>query len=186
MQVHTLWRSLEILGNPERLRSYLGNVPASRFQAWLSGYETPPQSVFLRAVDIVMAYQLSRVRRSASSKPADSGSRLKGRRIPIGQCCARCPVCDNTEFVQADPAAVLNNRAKLVCVLCELSITRGELVLLASKEVANQAAAHLAALRKRPSAANSTSAPPEARIRTSASSRKRCDVSGARFIRCES
>jgi hypothetical protein len=146
MRLHTLWRSMEILGDAERLRNFLGRVPADSLQAWLSGDAPPPERVFLRAADIVMAHKLSLVRGCAENKPGCCGSRANSIQVLIGQRQARCPACDNTDFEPADPAAglKLNNRTELVCVCCALKITRGDLVDLAGKESANRSAARVA------------------------------------------
>jgi hypothetical protein len=50
----TLRRAYEILGSREVLRDFL-NVQADQLEDWLLARATPPLSVFLRAVDVVVA-----------------------------------------------------------------------------------------------------------------------------------
>ena len=42
------------LGGEHKLADYLG-VPVERVEAWLNGRGTPPDSLFLRCVDLVQA-----------------------------------------------------------------------------------------------------------------------------------
>ena len=49
-----LKRAAEILGGADALCDVL-QVPSHRLHAWLSGYETPPMGVFLKAVDVISA-----------------------------------------------------------------------------------------------------------------------------------
>jgi hypothetical protein len=49
----TLRRAAQILGGPAQLRKYL-NVSAFCLAAWMSGADTAPTYVFLKAVDLVM------------------------------------------------------------------------------------------------------------------------------------
>jgi Pyruvate/2-oxoacid:ferredoxin oxidoreductase gamma subunit len=49
----TLRRAAEILGGPAQLRIYL-NVSAICLAAWMTGVDTAPTQVFLKAVDLVM------------------------------------------------------------------------------------------------------------------------------------
>lgn len=53
MRVRTLCRAAEIVGGPAQLRKYL-NVSALCLAAWMTGYDTAPTYVFLKAVDLVM------------------------------------------------------------------------------------------------------------------------------------
>lgn len=145
MRLHALRRSLEIMGNPERLRCYLGGVPASWLQSWLSGHATPPQAIFLRAADLVLAHKLSRVRgavRDATSK---------GIEISLGGQCARCPACDNTRFTQIAPDHAPADRTSLACTFCELRIPRSDLVALSETKAPDPRAADGKAPRRKPS-----------------------------------
>jgi GAF domain-containing protein len=47
-----LKRAAEILGGEEALRDLL-QVPMHRLEPWLSGHETPPMGIFLKAVDVI-------------------------------------------------------------------------------------------------------------------------------------
>jgi hypothetical protein len=49
----TLRRAAEIVGGPAQLRTYL-NVSAICLAAWMTGVDTAPTQVFLKAVDLVM------------------------------------------------------------------------------------------------------------------------------------
>jgi len=51
--VRTLRRAAQILGGPAQLRKYL-NVSALCLAAWMTGVDTAPTYVFLKAVDVVM------------------------------------------------------------------------------------------------------------------------------------
>jgi len=51
--VRTLRRAAQILGGPAQLRKYL-NVSALCLAAWMTGADTAPTYVFLKAVDVVM------------------------------------------------------------------------------------------------------------------------------------
>ena len=53
MRVRTLRRAAQILGGPAQLRKYL-NVSALCLAAWMTGADTAPTYVFLKAVDVVM------------------------------------------------------------------------------------------------------------------------------------
>jgi len=53
VRVRTLRRAAEILGGPAQLRKYL-NVSALCLAAWMTGADTAPTYVFLKAVDLVM------------------------------------------------------------------------------------------------------------------------------------
>ena len=53
MRVRTLRRAAQILGGPAQLRKYL-NVSALCLAAWMTGVDTAPTYVFLKAVDLVM------------------------------------------------------------------------------------------------------------------------------------
>ena len=53
MRVRTLRRAAEILGGPAQLRKYL-NVSALCLAAWMTGHDTAPTYVFLKAVDLVL------------------------------------------------------------------------------------------------------------------------------------
>jgi len=50
--IKTLHTACLMLGGEHRLAAYLG-VPADVVEAWLNGRGTPPDSVFLRCVDLV-------------------------------------------------------------------------------------------------------------------------------------
>jgi hypothetical protein len=53
--VHTrvLHRACQELGGVEQLAQFL-NVPVTTVYRWLEGESTPPMSIFLKAVDVVM------------------------------------------------------------------------------------------------------------------------------------
>jgi hypothetical protein len=53
VRVRTLRRAAQILGGPAQLRKYL-NVSALCLAAWMTGVDTAPTYVFLKAVDVVM------------------------------------------------------------------------------------------------------------------------------------
>lgn len=53
VRTRTLRRAAEILGGRAELRKYL-NVSAICLAAWMTGLDTAPTDVFLKAVDIVM------------------------------------------------------------------------------------------------------------------------------------
>jgi len=63
----TLHKAAEILGSRAKLCREL-KVPAAELDKWMADKEVPPQSVFLRAVDIVVEDP------SASSEPGDPPS----------------------------------------------------------------------------------------------------------------
>jgi hypothetical protein len=50
--IKTLHTACLILGGEHRLAAYLG-VPTEVVESWLNGRGTPPDSVFLRCVDLV-------------------------------------------------------------------------------------------------------------------------------------
>ncbi len=50
--VHTLHRACVILGGEHKLAACLG-VSVKQVEAWLNGHERPPDSIFLRCVDLV-------------------------------------------------------------------------------------------------------------------------------------
>ena len=56
----TLRRAAEIVGGVEKLRSELG-VHSEDLVHWLQGTKAVPQEIFLRAVDIVVAYDVSTI-----------------------------------------------------------------------------------------------------------------------------
>ena len=147
MYLHTLLRAMDILGSSERLRIFL-KASKDHYQAWLSGSERVPEQAFFRAADIVVAFKLSRVQHVA---PGGSGrSQPKSIRVHIGWCCARCPVCDSSDFDPVDPAAAEHNiRTTFTCSFCRLTLTRGDLVVLAGKEAASESAARSESLGER-------------------------------------
>ena len=51
--MRTLRRAAEIAGGPAQLRKYL-RVSALCLAAWMSGADTAPTHVFLKAVDLIM------------------------------------------------------------------------------------------------------------------------------------
>jgi hypothetical protein len=53
VRARTLCRAAEIAGGPARLRKYL-NVSALCLAAWMTGVDTAPTDVFLKAVDLIM------------------------------------------------------------------------------------------------------------------------------------
>jgi hypothetical protein len=136
LQTDTLRRSLQIMGSRERLRRYLGGIPASWLHSWLSGYGTPPQAIFLRAVDLVLAQKLSRVR--GATHEADCAS--QGIQIALDGSCARCPVCDHTRFDEIDGDHDPAGGPRLVCAVCALSIRRSDLVALSEAKAPAQRA----------------------------------------------
>lgn len=48
-----LFRAADILGSQARLARYL-QVPGGDLLAWMQGHGSPPQSVFLRCVDLIV------------------------------------------------------------------------------------------------------------------------------------
>lgn len=48
-----LFRAVEIVGSHDRLARHL-QVPASDLLSWMNGNGTPPRSVFLSCVDLIM------------------------------------------------------------------------------------------------------------------------------------
>jgi hypothetical protein len=66
-----LVRAAEILGSTEALRAHL-NVPMSGLRLWLSGYDRPPDEVFLRVVDLLAERDMSELR-GEGSRTAEPG-----------------------------------------------------------------------------------------------------------------
>ena len=52
--IRTLHDACVILGGEHKLAGFLG-IPVERVEAWLNGVGTPPDSVFLRCLDLVEA-----------------------------------------------------------------------------------------------------------------------------------
>lgn len=50
--IRTLHDACLLLGGEHKLAQFLG-VPVQRVEAWLNGHGTPPDSVFLRCLDLV-------------------------------------------------------------------------------------------------------------------------------------
>jgi hypothetical protein len=46
-------RAVEVIGGHQRLARYL-QVPMNDLIAWMNGHETPPLTVFLKCVDLVL------------------------------------------------------------------------------------------------------------------------------------
>lgn len=57
----TLKRAAEIVGSDDQLAFRLKVTP-SHLALWLEGAATPPMNVFLQAVDVVSAHEVSRLR----------------------------------------------------------------------------------------------------------------------------
>ena len=53
VRARTLRRAAEVAGGPAQLRKYL-RVSALCLAAWMSGADTAPTDVFLKAVDLIM------------------------------------------------------------------------------------------------------------------------------------
>ena len=75
--MRTLARAADILGGEGPLAQYLSVVP-SHLALWLSGTESPPTEIFLRAVDVVcdadlLGLQAPRNLDSHAKSPADAG-----------------------------------------------------------------------------------------------------------------
>jgi DNA-binding transcriptional regulator YiaG len=52
--IKALHEACVTLGGEHKLAAYLG-VPVARVEAWLNGEGTPPDSIFLRCVDLMQA-----------------------------------------------------------------------------------------------------------------------------------
>jgi hypothetical protein len=68
LYVKTLQRAAEIVGGEQELALRLKVTP-SHLALWLRGVEKPPGAIFLRAVDLVMEYEMARL--AARSQDAD-------------------------------------------------------------------------------------------------------------------
>jgi hypothetical protein len=55
--IRTLHDACLILGGEHKLAAYLG-VPVARVEGWLNGRGTPPDSIFLRCLDLIEAKRL--------------------------------------------------------------------------------------------------------------------------------
>ena len=60
VHVRTLQRAAQIVGGEEPLARRL-NVTPSHLALWLQGKEQPPTSIFLRAVDLVLDYEMKKL-----------------------------------------------------------------------------------------------------------------------------
>ena len=65
-----LKRAADILGGEEAPRDLL-QVPMHRLDAWLSGRETPPMGIFLKAVDVISATSASSGREETQAPGAN-------------------------------------------------------------------------------------------------------------------
>ena len=61
VRLRTLRRAEEILGGRSELRKYL-NVSAILLATWMTGLDSAPTDVFLKAVDVVMENSIDRNR----------------------------------------------------------------------------------------------------------------------------
>ena len=61
VRLRTLRRAEEILGGRSELRKYL-NVSAILLATWMTGLDSAPTDVFLKAVDVVMENAIDRNR----------------------------------------------------------------------------------------------------------------------------
>jgi hypothetical protein len=81
VRVLVLRRAAEIAGGPVHLRSRLG-VEQHALDLWLAGRATPPEAVFLAAVDVVLRDDLARAtddrRRNPRTVAGASGSEGAG------------------------------------------------------------------------------------------------------------
>ena len=71
LYVKTLQRAAEIVGGEQELAMRLRVTP-SHLALWLRGIEPPPGAVFLRAVDLVMEFEMKKLAaRSEEHAPKD-------------------------------------------------------------------------------------------------------------------
>jgi hypothetical protein len=62
VRARVLRRASEILGGTPQLSRYL-RVSALSLTVWTSGAEPPPTDVFLKAVDVIVEFELKKLRR---------------------------------------------------------------------------------------------------------------------------
>ena len=60
MYSHALRRAAEILGGAEALRAYL-DVSMVQLRVWMQGHTKPPDSVFLKIVDLLSEHHKSKL-----------------------------------------------------------------------------------------------------------------------------
>ena len=70
LRLMVLRRAAEIVGGAAQLRAHL-DVEAHSIELWLSGRATPPEWVFLLAVDVVLRDDIARKREDRRSTPRD-------------------------------------------------------------------------------------------------------------------
>jgi hypothetical protein len=68
VRAKVLRRAAELLGGTPQLRKYL-RVSALSLSVWISGAEAPPTDVFLRAVDVIDAFELKHLRGPSADRP---------------------------------------------------------------------------------------------------------------------
>jgi len=69
VRAKVLRRAAELLGGTPQLRKYL-RVSALSLSVWISGAEPPPTDVFLRAVDVIDAFELKNLRGPSADRPS--------------------------------------------------------------------------------------------------------------------
>ena len=62
LYLRVLQRAAETLGSPDELRKHL-QVPMSDLRLWLRGEATPPDSIFLKVVDLLADHDLADLKR---------------------------------------------------------------------------------------------------------------------------
>jgi hypothetical protein len=78
LYVKTLQRAAEICGGEQELALKLRVTP-SHLALWLRGVEQPPGAIFLRAVDLVMEFEMKKfAARSGEHAPKDQTNDVPG------------------------------------------------------------------------------------------------------------
>jgi hypothetical protein len=73
LRLTVLRRAAEISGGSSQLRARLG-VESHALELWLSGRATPPESVFLLAVDLVLRDDIARAAQDRRTAPRGEGN----------------------------------------------------------------------------------------------------------------
>jgi DNA-directed RNA polymerase subunit RPC12/RpoP len=123
------------MGDREKLRAEL-NVSSVRLEAWLGGFSRPPDSVFLRAVDIITEYE---------NRPPASPERVE---LKLGSQTARCLECDTPYFLSPVPARDIRNTTELTCLSCGFRCPRGDLIVTLASDIAHWSTARVVAARR--------------------------------------
>jgi hypothetical protein len=124
--IHTraLAQAVEIHSSTQALASEL-RVPENTLLRWMSGRAQMPVAAFRRVIEILVQHERQAGVAAVVSLPAEA-EKVK---FDLGEVAARCPSCDNTQFLSTLSRDSLRMTSLLACEACKQTVTYGELIV---------------------------------------------------------